>query len=242
MNHSQIYELLPAYALGCLDDEDATSVSRHLASCKKCHTRLLDHQRTVDLLAFGAPRANPPAALKKKLMNNIQSTLEADKKVKRLPKRRKWETFWSRLSPSPAWALASLILIISLFAGNMMQWYNTKSLHHEMAQELLIIKIKGTEKAPEADGTLVIGSNRLQGVLVVGDLPVPDDGFQYQLWLLKDGKYTNGGVFAVSAGGYGRLKVISPEPLLGFQAFSVTVEPAGGSLTPTGREILGGAL
>lgn len=242
MNHSQIYELLPAYALGCLDDEDAALISNHLASCQKCHKRLLDHQRAVDLLAFGAPRANPPAALKKKLMDNIHSTLEADKKVRRLPKRSHWETFWARLSLSPALALASLILIISLFSGNLMQWHNTKSLHHEMAQELLILKIKGTDNAPEADGTFVIGSNRLQGVLVVSDLPVPDEGYQYQLWLLKDGKHTNGGVFSVSAGGYGRLKVSSPESLLGFQAFSVTVEPGGGSPAPTGHEILGGAL
>ena len=242
MDHSQIYELLPAYALGCLDDEDAALISRHLASCQKCHVHLLDQQRAVDLLAFGAPRVNPPATLKKKLMNNIHSTLKVDKKVRRLPKRRHRETFWSRLSPSPAWALAGLLLITSLFAGNMMQWYNTKSLHHEMAQGLLIIKIKGTEKAPGADGTLVIGPNRLQGVLVVGDLPVPDEGYQYQVWLLKDGQHTNGGVFSVSARGYGRLKVTSPESLLGFQAFSVTVEPAGGSPTPTGDEILGGAL
>jgi anti-sigma-K factor RskA len=200
----------------------------------------LDHQHAIDLLAFGAPRVRPPTALKKKLMNKIQLTSEAHKKVMRLPKTRKWEAFWSR--SSPAWAFASLILIASLFVSNLMQWHTTKSLQNEMAQELLILKIKGTDRAPEADGTFVIGPDRLQGVLVVGDLPVPDEGYQYQLWLIKDGQHTNGGVFSVSARGYGRLKVFAPESLLDFQAFSVTVEPAGGSPTPTGLEILGGAF
>jgi anti-sigma factor RsiW len=71
MDHNQIYELLPAYALGCLDDDDASVVSDHLASCDKCNAQLSASQRTVDLLSFGASPVRPPDALKQKLMNKI---------------------------------------------------------------------------------------------------------------------------------------------------------------------------
>jgi anti-sigma factor RsiW len=72
MDHNQIFELLPAYALGCLDDEDTIIVSEHLASCDTCNARLSAYRRTADLLSFGAPLANAPDGLKNELMNKIQ--------------------------------------------------------------------------------------------------------------------------------------------------------------------------
>ncbi len=238
MDHTQIYELLPAYALGCLDDEDAIIVSEHLASCDKCNTRLTAYQRTVDLLSFGAPRVNPPDALKKKLMNKIQPKILMNNKIKRPAKRPIWGAFWHKFSP--VWAIASLAIISTLTVSNLIQWQTSEKLNDETAQEMLILKMKGTTKAPNADGTLVIGHNRLRGVLVASDLPVPDKDYQYQLWLIENGKRTNGGVFSVTSNGYAVVEVISPLPLLNFQSFGVTLEPAGGSQSPTGHQFMVG--
>jgi anti-sigma-K factor RskA len=240
MDHKQIYELLPAYALGSLDDEDAGAVSGHLAACDKCNAQFSAYQHTVALLSFGAPRVHPPEALKKKLMHKIQPQISTNAKIKGPAKRPIWEAFWHKFSP--AWAIASLAIICALAVSNLMQWQTTQMLKDETAQQMLILKMKGTTQAPKADGTLVIGHNRLRGVLVASDLPVPDGSYQYQLWLIKNGKPKNGGVFSVTPNGYAVVEVVSPVSFLDFKSFEVTLEPAGGSLRPTGRPFMVGYL
>jgi len=47
----------------------------------------------------------------------------------------------------------------------------------------------------------------------------------------------------VNEEGYGSIVVSSQEqPLISYSDFGVTVEPAGGSLGPTGEKVLGGEL
>ena len=67
-----------------------------------------------------------------------------------------------------------------------------------------------------------------------------DDAQQYQLWLIRDGERTSGGVFSVSQSGYTAMQVYSREPLASFDAFGITIEPYGGSPGPTGDKVLGG--
>ena len=141
------------------------------------------------------------------------------------------------------WAIASLVIISALTISNLVQLDTTKKLDGEgVAQEMLILKMKGTPEAPNADGTLVIGHSRLRGVLVASDLPVPDRDYQYQLWFIENGKRTNGGVFSVTPNGYAVVEIISPVSLLDFKSFGVTLEPAGGSASPTGHQVMVGYL
>jgi anti-sigma-K factor RskA len=89
---------------------------------------------------------------------------------------------------------------------------------------------------------LVVSQDGEHGTLVVDGLPALDEMSQYQLWLIRDEQRTNGGIFSVDEEGYGNLWVSSPEPLLSYSAFGITVEPAGGSPGPTGVKVLGGEL
>jgi anti-sigma-K factor RskA len=75
--------------------------------------------------------------------------------------------------------------------------------------------------------------------LVVDHLPPLDPAHQYQLWLIQDGQRTSGAVFSVNPEGYGSVWVSSPQPLANYSAFGVSIEPAGGSLAPTGARVLG---
>jgi anti-sigma-K factor RskA len=105
-----------------------------------------------------------------------------------------------------------------------------------------IVSLTGTDAAPGATGTIVISQDGEHGTLVVDGLPPLDEAFQYQLWLIKDGQRTDGGVFSVDSEGYGALWVSSPAPLSSFPAVGITIEPAGGSPGPTGDKVLGGSL
>ena len=236
--HSQIEELLPGYALGNLESKDADHISAHLSSCESCQALLDAYEQTVGLLAFGAPRVSPPESLKPELMERIKINSSTRIAETPKPKARSMPSFFQWFSP--ALAMASLVVIISLTAVNIMQWKQNKSITIQLSAPLKIFKMKGTQLAPHADGTFVIGQDNLHGVLVASDLPKISENKQFQLWLIKNGEKTNGGVFSTTPLGYAVMKVSSPDPLPEYQTFIVTTEPFGGSPFPSGPEMMVG--
>ncbi len=104
IDHNHIIDLLPAYALKCLDDDEAVMVAEHLAACEKCHSRLTDYRQSVDLLAHETPRVSPPDKLKIELMRRIYATLNA---IPGAPGK-------SRQTPPP---MAASILVVAFFPG-----------------------------------------------------------------------------------------------------------------------------
>jgi anti-sigma-K factor RskA len=231
IKHDQILEMLPAYALGCLDEDEAELVSEHIATCTKCNGQFLEYRITVDAMAYGAPAVYPPDSLEQKLMQRIQTTAKIPSVSQPATKHRKLKSLWQSLSP--AWAFASLALIVSLSVINLLQWHHTQKLHKEIAVELLVLKMKGTQRAPKGDGTFVISQDRKKGVLVASDLPIPNENQQYQLWMKKNGRQVNGGVFSVTPTGYAVVEIQSKESLSNFRSFEITLEPVGGSPTPS---------
>ena len=231
MKHDQIHEMLPAYALGCLDDDEAALVSEHIAACATCHGQFLEYRSTVDAMAYGALGVSPSDSLKQKLLQRIQTTEEKPSVSRPAIKHRKLKSPWQSLAP--AWTLASIALIVSLTVINLLQWHHAQNLQKEIAVELQILKMKGTHRAPKGDGTFIISQNRKKGVLVASDLPIPKANQQYQLWMNKYGRQVSGGVFPVTPTGYAVVEIQSEESLLNFQSFEITLEPKGGSPTPS---------
>jgi anti-sigma-K factor RskA len=232
-------ELLSAYALGCLDQEDEILVSEHLVNCAACRAELKSYQTVVDQLAWAAPAAVPPARLKQRLMERIQPArpLRAAE-----PRPSWWEQLmglWQRVAP--AWGVVSLLLILALAVGNLMSRQQVDE-HKTLPGGMRVVSLAGTEVVPAATGMLVISGDGEYGTLVVDGLPALDEAQQYQLWLIKDGQRTSGGVFSVNPEGYGTLWISSPGPLSSYPSFGITIEPAGGSPGPTGAKVLGGSL
>lgn len=71
-----------------------------------------------------------------------------------------------------------------------------------------------------------------QALVSVANLPPLNPDLTYQVWLIKDGVPLPSSVFNTSVDGQGRLIVTSDEPFSAYQAFGITVEPAGGRPTP----------
>jgi anti-sigma-K factor RskA len=235
-----VEDLLPAYALGCLDEDEAVWVKEHLAECLACQTELRVYQAVVDHLPLAVPAATPPAHVKQALVDRIQPR----EYIERAPAERSWQErisiFTRRLSP--VWSVVSLFLILILAASNLVLWRQVSRLSNAQEQALRTINLTGTDAAPGATGLLVISLNGQHGTLVVDELPDLNDQWEYQLWLIDPyGNRTSGGVFSVREG-YGAVWVKSPQPLAHYAGFGVTVEPSGGSAAPTGKKVLGGDL
>jgi Anti-sigma-K factor rskA len=97
-----------------------------------------------------------------------------------------------------------------------------------------VVVLRGAGPAPRATARL-IWNDRAGGHLLVADLPAPAAGKAYELWTLGGSLPRPAGVFEVDASGRGAARV---EPVSGAQGFTVTVEPAAGSVAPTGPTVL----
>lgn len=239
-NDAHVIEQLPAYALGILDEEEAVHVTEHLATCPGCHAEFLSYEAVADRLALAAPDAVPPVELKKRIIGSLQ--------VPRIEHATGPRSWWQRLvslfqGAAPAWGVASLVLVALLVLSNLWWWQRTDQEGAiVVGGGMQVVAMVGTDAAPDAVGTLVISQDGEYGTLVVDGLPSLDEDHQYQLWLIRDGQRTSGGVFSVNPEGYGALWISSPDPLSSYPDFGITEEPAGGSPGPTGKKVLGGSL
>jgi len=225
---AHVDDMLPALVLGCLEPRERARVSRHLESCAACRSRLAGYEELVASLSLAAPRAEPPRALRRRILQQA---------VRGASRARGWPL------PRLAWTLAAAALLVLSLGFNLVLWQRVTRL--ETVSAMLpgqIAVLAATEAAAGARGLLLFGSEVNEATLVVEDLPPLDSGRQYQLWLIREGQRTSGGVFSVTPQGYGCLLILSPLPLESYQGLGITVEPAGGSPGPTGQRVLGGSL
>jgi len=89
MNHQELKDLLPLYALGGLEAESVAAVEQHLTeACDSCTAELREWQEVIGLIPLGVTPAEPRAAVKERLMARVQQDLGAT--VVPLPPRRRW--------------------------------------------------------------------------------------------------------------------------------------------------------
>jgi anti-sigma-K factor RskA len=233
-----VFDLLPSYALDCLNEDETILVSEHLAVCADCRAELPAYQFTVDQLALAQPETAPPPELKTRLMERIQPAPSTDQA--RLSWRDAFAVFLRRAAP--AWGAAGLLLLLVLGVSNIWLWQRINQQEESQSDIMRTVALSGTAVVPDASGLIVISLDGEHGTLVVDGLPPLDRSHQYQLWLIDDGQRQSGGVFSVDQEGYGALWVSSPEPLSDYSAVGITIEPAGGSPGPTGDKVMGGSL
>lgn len=226
-------EMIPALSLGCLDTEERKRVELHLAGCEKCRSELSAYHSVAGKLIYGAMPATPSPGLKKRLLNRISEKPATYKWFEKLLE--KWPRF------VPAAALTSFILFLTLGTTTFYLVRSDRRLELLSPDGIHLVVLRGTAEVPEAVGTLVITDGQ-DGLFLVTALPHLDSTSQYQLWLIKDGRRTSGGVFSVSSEGQARIQISASRPLNSFDAFGVTIEPFGGSPGPTGKKVLGGQL
>lgn len=93
-----------------------------------------------------------------------------------------------------------------------------------------LIEMKGLEISPSSSAMILYNEQTKQAYLSVKSLPPAAADKQYQLWAIVDGKPVDMGVFDVNTDSASLQKMMNIENP---QAFAVTLEQKGGSLTPT---------
>jgi anti-sigma-K factor RskA len=234
---THVQDLLPAYSIGSLEAGDVSRVEEHLLSCLICRDEAHAFQAVAEQLSLAAPAAIPSADLKERLMQRVRSTRRREQDPAPRPSR----PWWGRLLP--AWGLESLFLIVVLAASSLVLWQRVNNLEYlSRPGGIRAVPLSPADAASEATGFVLISADGQDGALVVDGLPALEADQEYQLWLIRNGERTSGAVFSTDERSYGGTRIRAPRALTEYSAVGITIEPAGGSPQPTGKQVLKGTL
>lgn len=108
----------------------------------------------------------------------------------------------------------------------------TKAMDVLRAPDMLKVDLKGQVTLPSGTGRAFW--SRSAGLMFTAEgLPALPQGKVYQLWTIKGAVATGAGTFVPDAGGAASVTAIVAATAEVPDAFGVTIEPAGGSATPT---------
>jgi anti-sigma-K factor RskA len=236
-DESHVLDLLPAFALGSLDADEARQVEDHLLSCWICRRESDAFQTIAEQLSLAVLPVPPSPAVKERLKQRIQGA----RALQPVPDQAPGQPWLGRLLP--IWGFASLALILILGVFSLALWQRIN--HLELATSpggMRAVPLSATDEIPGATGFVIVGVDGRNGALVVDGLPPLDADHEYQLWLLRDDTRTSGAVFSTDEQNYGGTRIRVPGSLLEYSAVTVTVESTGGSPQPMGEVVLEGLL
>jgi anti-sigma-K factor RskA len=244
-------DLLPGYALGCLEAAEERLVREHLEECDACRRELAALNEVTGSLALAVPPAAPSAGLEERIAKRISLMKRISARARVGERARAAALFpgpWSTVrSALPlrfrAVGAVAAILIVALAAGNVLQLRGRISPRGPSgAASLSTATLTGTAGLSDAYGTVVLDPTDNRGVLAVRGLPRLDADHRYQFWLVKGDQWRSAGLFSVSDDGYGTLMLDVPPDFKGFTSFCISAEPTGGSSWPTGKQLMRGSL
>nr|WP_262895763.1 anti-sigma factor [Hymenobacter ruricola] len=99
------------------------------------------------------------------------------------------------------------------------------------SDEFRAVALVGTKDAPSTRARVLFNPATHKVYVDVKSMPALPAGKQYQLWALADGKPVDAGMIAQATAEGADLQEM--KEIASAQAFAVTIEPAGGSASPT---------
>jgi len=251
--HEQFAEDLALYALGSLDGEAAVSLEQHLEECAACRQELARLQGDMALLALVTSGPAPPQRARQRLLKAI---VHEPRSLRTVFLRRRWWT----LAPVFA-SLVLAVFAILLWRENARQRDRIEALRadaasnqatFEEAKHLLAlltdpgaqhITLVAAQSKPQPAGKAIYMPRNGALVFMASNLaPLPPEK-TYELWLvpMSGNKPMPAGTFRPDP--KGDAMVMMPPMSAGVEAkaFAVTIEPEGGSLTPTMPMVLEGS-
>jgi len=235
-----IREMAAGYALGALTPEEARQFEAALAQSPELRREVAEYREVNALLAVTAT-ARPGAELRGRIMARVAGEAGPPR---RNPTTRRW------LTPVALAAMTVLAVGLGLRVrgldrevqrSNAALATTTANLARREATldalltaqfELTVVQL--TAVGAEAPGIQFFWNRRSnQGVLHAFRLPPAAAGKVYQLWLIpRGGSPIPSQTFTSAADGHALVEAFQL-PVDGFETAAITVEPEGGSATPT---------
>jgi len=218
---SDPHDLLAAYALDALDDDERERFERHLQDCAECTEQLALLREPVGALAYAAEGPVPRKELRDRIIEGARAEPRAA--VIKLP-RRNWA-----LGAAAGVAAAAAVLAIGLGL-----WANSlsNSLDRERNKSAIqkLLEENATAKPLiGAKGSLIVNRNGRGAILVCGLANAPTSK-TYEAWVISGKSPAPAGLFR---GGSGCSPVFLTQRVPERATVAVTLERAGGAASPT---------
>ncbi len=226
-------DLKEAYALGALSEEERREVEDYLGKHPELHAEMDDLESTANLLALAPQEHEPSPKLRHDLLHRISSSSGATSAA--VPSTR--QATLSRLfGPGGLAAAAALALVtIGMFAWNASLQEENQTLQGELEGQQKSYALQSTGAAREVRGEVVrLGDE--QAVLVADNLPSAPEGKIYEAWILREDVPEPAGLFEPNNAGAAAAPLEGS--IEGADAVAVTVEPSGGSSSPTSDPLM----
>ena len=251
-DHAQFADALALYAMGALDDrQELAELEAHLGTCGECRRELESLRSDTALLALSATGPQPPQRAKARLMLAVAAEPRRAEKqrtqvVGRLRSR------WFTLVP----IAAAMILAIACFTL-LREVQELKGRNEAMAKAMKDLdnqnrhakEVLDVLQNPNTQRMTLVSQktppqpqmktyyDREQGRVLLfasNAPPLPEDKV-YELWLIPaDGSAPMpAGTFSPDSSGGGMIMHQFDSQGIQAKLFAVTVEPRGGSRTPT---------
>ena len=219
-----------AYALGALEPTEAEAFRRHLATCTVCQEELTSFQKVVDELPLTAPQHKAPAAIRRRVMREVQADARAARRSggSEPRGRRSGRAGW--LVPRPALALGLAVIVAAAVTVGIIAGSSSSP-----QTQVFTGQVVGT-------GTAQMRVSPDRASLVVNHFAQPPGGKIYEVWLVR-GKRPPAPTSALfSPTSAGKAVVEVPGDMKGVTSVLVTPEPMGGSPHPTHTPVISVAL
>ena len=260
MTHQQASELLAVFALDAVDSDEQEMIEAHLAECPRCRAELDAHRDVAAALG------NSVEQLPEGLWSSIASRLPARPAEEpppmptlvregSAPEARRATSFRTarpvprRASRGRLFSVASLAVAVAAVAAvlgvNLVHANNQiSSLNHAIpASAAAALKVQGhkvvdVESARHVELAQFVVVPGGQGYLVKSNLPTLSSAKTYQLWGVINGRAISLGLLGQDPHGAAFSLGGSSHP----STLGITVEPAGGSVVPTGSMLAAGTV
>jgi hypothetical protein len=243
-HHQDIYEMLGAYALDAVTDEERVRIEEHLSACPVCAQELVYLTEATSALPLSVDEYEPSPQLRNRIAAIGQTPQQHTRPAEALSpppvdfnerRQSRQSQDGSDRGPARIWTIAPwtaaailLIAVVGLVAWNVQL---QSELEDRPTLETVSVSTTGAEGV-QAD--LLFFTDQEIVVLDVRGLPQRQEDEIYQVWLIQDGQPIPAGVFDEPAD----LIAISAD-IGQYQAVGVTIEPGPiGSPQPTTEPIL----
>ena len=261
ISHEEASDLLGAYTLHAVDADEATQVEEHLDTCPRCRAEL-DGLREV-AAALGNSVEEPPEGLWSGIVSRLPDRQEGGERVPPMPslgggperspfrtpaapERRRRSR--AAVATVGAFAVAAAAVAVVLGIGLVQADHKVSNLQqasgHQTAATAAAALAAPGHQVVDLDSTthrqlakfVVVPDGR--GFLVSSRLPALGSAQTYQLWGVVAGQPISLGLLGQAPRNASFTMAGSVQP----KRLSITAEPAGGSVAPTGAIIASGTV
>lgn len=210
---SDIHDLVAAYAVDAVDNDERLAFEAHLDTCSQCRAELAELSFAVDHLA-GADAVVPPAHLKDSVMSAID-----DQPTSLDHHRRNRAATWVA-----GLVAVAAVIVVGVFVGTSGSSDSDRIAEVLAAQDAMTVTLEGDAGPSEFVYSVSVGA----GVFYGSEMAAPPSGDVYQLWLIDDSTPLPESTFEPDdADG------ILIEGVQSGLIVAITIEPPGGSQLPT---------